>query len=246
VVTDRDRSVVAWVAVIGAASAQDVMDGFGVGRNVGYRGLARLVDHGLLARPRLVHGQPALYTATREGLAWAGLSQLDPARVGVATTRHWALCARLAMQLERAERCEVWGEPRLHAAERDAGVAIATARLGDLPDGRARRRRPDLVLFPDAALPVAVEVELSVKAARRLEAICWAWARCRLVSEVRYYAPPHVARAVPRAVSVARARRDPNPVPGRRLEGDRRCPLRRLTRWSSCSPAWRSRSASPA
>jgi hypothetical protein len=38
------------------------------------------------------------------------------------------------------------------------------------------------VLFrPDIALPVAVEVELSVRGARRLEAICRAWAHCRLV-----------------------------------------------------------------
>ena len=41
-VTDRDRALVAWVAVIGAVSAQDVMAGFGVGRTVGYRRLARL------------------------------------------------------------------------------------------------------------------------------------------------------------------------------------------------------------
>ena len=75
-----------------------------------------------------------------------------------------------------------------------------------VPDGRPRLRRPDLVLFPpDGALPVAVEVELSVKGARRLAAICRAWARCRIVSEVRYYAPPVVARAVSRAVSVVHA-----------------------------------------
>ncbi len=54
-------------------------------------------------------------------------------------------------------------------------------------------------------LPVAVEVELSVKGARRLETITRAWARCRLVSEVRYYAPPGVARAVSRAVSSVHA-----------------------------------------
>jgi transposase len=202
VVTERDRSVVAWIAVIGAVSAHDVMARFGVGRTVAYRRLARLVNQGLLTRARLVYGQPALYTATREGLAWAGLSQLDPARVGVATTRHWALCSRLAVQLERVERVEVWGEPRLRAAELEAGGAVASARLGDLPDGRPRLRRPDLVLFPAVALPVAVEVELSVKASRRLQAICRAWARCRIVSEVRYYAPAHVARAVSRAVSV--------------------------------------------
>jgi transposase len=196
VVTDRDRAVVAWVAVIGAVSAQDVMARFGVGRTVGYRRLARLVEHGLLTCSRPVYGQPALYTATREGIVWAGLPQLDPAHVGVATTRHWALCAGLAVKLERSERVEVWGEPRLRAAELGAGHAVASSRLGDLPDGRPRLRRPDLVLFPDAALPVAVEVELSVKGSRRLQAICRGWARCRLVSEVRYYAPPHVQRAV--------------------------------------------------
>jgi hypothetical protein len=108
-VTDTDRAVVAWVAVIGAVSAPDVMARFGVGRTVGYRRLARLVDHGLLTGARLVYGQPALYTATREGLAWAGPSQVDPARVGVSTTRHWAVCARLAVELERNERVGVWG-----------------------------------------------------------------------------------------------------------------------------------------
>jgi hypothetical protein len=113
VVTDRDRSVVQWVAVIGAVSAQDVMARFGVGRTVGYRRLRALVDHGLLTRARLVYGQPALYVSTREGLAWAGMPHVEPARVGVATTRHWALCARIAVIFERANRgVEVWGESR--------------------------------------------------------------------------------------------------------------------------------------
>jgi hypothetical protein len=103
---------------------------------------------------------------------------------------------RSARRPARAHRaCRGVGEPRLRAAELESGQAVASARLGDLPDGRPRLRRPDLVLFPDAALPVAVEVELSVKASRRLQAICRAWARCRLVSEVRYYSPPHVSRA---------------------------------------------------
>jgi hypothetical protein len=208
VVTDRDRSVVAWVAVVGAVSARDVMAKFGVGRTVAYRRLRVLVDHGLLSRARLVYGQPALYVATADGVAFAGLGELDPARVNEASVRHWALCARPAVVLEQRERCGVWGEPRLRAAEREAGQPVASASRGALPDGRPRLRRPDLVLFPPngTALPVAVEVELSVKAAGRLEAICRAWARCRLVSEVRYYAPPDVARAVSRAVSSAHGR----------------------------------------
>jgi hypothetical protein len=47
---------------------------------------------------------------------------------------------------------------------------------------------------------VPVEVELSVKSTRRLEAICRAWARCRLIESVRYYATPLAAHAVARAV----------------------------------------------
>ena len=90
-VTDRDRSVVAWIAVIGAVSAQDVMARFGVGRTVGYRRLRALVDHGLLTRAHLVYGQPALYVATRDGLAWAGMPRVGPATVGVATIGR---CAR--------------------------------------------------------------------------------------------------------------------------------------------------------
>jgi hypothetical protein len=137
------------VAVIGAVSAQDVMARFGLGRTVGYRRLRALVDQGLLSRARLVHGQPTLYVATREGIAWAGIPHLDPARVGVATTRHWAVCARLAVILEREHGgAEVWGEPRLRAAELHASRPIASAELGRLPDGRPRLRRPDLVLFP--------------------------------------------------------------------------------------------------
>lgn len=109
-ITDRDRSVVAWVVVIGAVSAQDVMARFGVGRTVAYRRLRALVDHGLLTRHRLVHGQPTLYAATRHGAAWGGMSQVEPARVGVATIRHWTVCARLAAIRERERGCrEVLG-----------------------------------------------------------------------------------------------------------------------------------------
>lgn len=148
-----------------------------------------------------MYGQRALYVATPEGLAWAGLPQVDPARVSVADDQALAAvhagwpCSSSARS---ASRC---GASHAYAPRSDANQAIASAQLGTLRDGRPRLRRPDLVLFPDAALPIALEVELSVKGGCRLEAVCRAWARWRLVSEVRYYAPAHVARAVSRAVS---------------------------------------------
>jgi hypothetical protein len=54
-------------------------------------------------------------------------------------------------------------------------------------------------------LPVAVEVELTVKAPRRLAEICRAWARCRCVAGVLYLAPPEVRRALERAIDQAQA-----------------------------------------
>jgi hypothetical protein len=204
VVTDRDRSVVQWVAVIGAVSAQDVMARFGVGRTVGYRRLRALVDHGLLSRARLVYGQPALYVATREGLTWAAMPQVDPLGVGFATTRDWATCARLAVVLERGN---AWmcGASRGYAppSSRRTGRSPAHRWAAWPTAGRGWGART-WCSRPDTA-PVAVDVELSVEGARRLEVICRSWARGRIVSEIRYYPPPHAARAVSRAVSASTA-----------------------------------------
>jgi hypothetical protein len=207
-VTDRDTQIVRWVGVLGAAGAEDIMGRFGMGRTVVYRRLRVLVQAGLLDRVRLLHAQPALFIATREGLAFAGLPNVQPAAVGPASVRHWTLCARLAVILETVERgYRVWGEPQLRAAEHAAGHPIASATLGTLPDGRPRLRRPDLVLIPHSGdgLPVAVEVELTVKASRRLQAICVAWARCRHIAGVRYYTTDHAAPAVTRAARAAYA-----------------------------------------
>ena len=201
--TERDRGILNWVGRLGAASAADVMARFGIGRSQAYVRLRALVRAGLLERRHLLRGQPTLYVATRDGLAWAQLARLEPCRVGVANATHWTLCARLAVVLERTEPAsEVWSEREVRAAELDAGGAVASAQLGRLPDGRPRLRRADLVLMSrdEVRLPVAVEVELAVKGARRLEDICRAWARCRLIESVRYYASPAAGRAVARAV----------------------------------------------
>lgn len=202
-VTERDRSIVEWIGRLGAASARDVMARFGCGRSQTYHRLSVLVRAGLLEPRHLLRGQPTLYVASREGLSWAQLGRLEPCRVSVANATHWAACAAVAVLLERVEPgFRVWSERELRAAELDAGRALASAELGRSPDGRPRLRRADLVLVPrdDDRRAVAIEVELTVKGARRLEAICRAWARCRLIDSVRYYASPAAARAVARAV----------------------------------------------
>jgi hypothetical protein len=88
------------------------------------------------------------------------------------------------------------------------GRALASVELGCDPSGEPSRHRPDLVLWPveDGAAPVAVEVELTVKASERLERICRAWARARCVAGVLYVASPNAERALARAIERVRGR----------------------------------------
>jgi hypothetical protein len=77
--------------------------------------------------------------------------------------------------------------------------------MARLPNRKPRLHRPDLVLLTDEG-PIAIEVELTPKAPRRLEAIVGAWARTDRVWEVHYYCEPgQTRRAVKRAVAKVRA-----------------------------------------
>jgi hypothetical protein len=134
----------------------------------------------------------------------SGLRGLDPCRVSSSNALHLIECARVAAALEGCYgEYRVLGERELRRDEREGGRALASARLGAGLGGGSLFHRPDLVLWPGSSngeLPVAVEVELTIKAPRRLLEICRAWARCRCVAGVLYLAPPEVEQALIRAI----------------------------------------------
>ena len=193
------------------------MAALGVGRTAAYRRVAACIDASLLERLDLLRCEPSLLRATRAGLRYAGLG-LPLAVVSPGAVDHWLRCATTAQHLAAefgADRVLTERELALH--ERIEGKPIASARLGENPDGSPRLHRPDLAVLPSATYPVsiedwrirrpiAVEVELSPKAPRRLEKILRAWRRAGWVEEVRYYcAPGTTTRAVQRAVDKTRA-----------------------------------------
>ncbi len=116
------------------------------------------------------------------------------------------------MTLENAyPEYRVTGERWLRGEESE-GAPLASATLGRRADGSPLLHRPDLVLWSmshesvaEASLPIAVEVELTVKAPNRLLEICRAWARCDCVEVVVYFAAPQVLRPLRRAIEKARA-----------------------------------------
>jgi hypothetical protein len=209
--TPERVAIMQWTVRMGAVTAEALADRLDVTTASARGQLQVLQKAGWLARKRLLAEQPALYTATRAGLRTAALQGLDPCRVSASNANHLIVCAWVAAALERCYPDHaVLGERELRRDERERGVPLASARLGVAPDGGPLLHRPDLVLWPEGpdhgeGLPVAVEVELTVKAPRRLADICQAWARCRCVAGVLYLAPPEVRRALERAIDQVQA-----------------------------------------
>jgi len=201
--------IVRWTVRLGAVTAEALAERESCTLASARARLGAATRAGLLARREVLAGAPALYTVTSNGVRASGVRGFEPSRVSVAGAPHAIACAAVAATLERAYPDQyVMGERELRRQERELGAPLASADLGPGRDGAALLHRPDLVLWPDARrerLPVAVEVELTVKAPQRLLEICRAWARCRCVAGTLYLAGAEVRRPLARAIERAQA-----------------------------------------
>jgi hypothetical protein len=200
-----DRELVRFIGLHGAVSVGQVMSAFGVGRTAAYRRIAACIAAGLLERLALLREEPSVLRATRPGLRFAGLD-LGLCVVSPGSVSHWLRCTTAALELgERYGSDHVIAERELRWIEQAEGRAIYSAKLGQRPDGSDQLHRPDLALAIGER-SVAVEVELTPKAPRRLEAIIRAWRRASWIGGVLYLCEPGATRrGVERAVRAARA-----------------------------------------
>ncbi len=131
---------------------------------------------------------------------------LPAAKIGPGQVDHWLSRADVALWAEdRWGLGSVISERELRFEELAAGKPIGSAVVGELPGGRPMLHRPDL-LVTDNGSPIAIEVELTPKAPRRLEHIVRAWRRARHLDHVLYVVPAGpVQRAVERAVTATNA-----------------------------------------
>jgi hypothetical protein len=206
--TEQERlATIRWVAGLGAVTAEALAHRDGVSPAAARGRLQAAVRRRLLAGTRPLQGQSTLYTATSAGMRAAGCN-LEICRVSPSNARHLIACAAVAASLGRCyPGHEVSGERELRRQEAEHGRRLASALLGRGRAGELLLHRPDLVLWRrspgHSSLPLAVEVELTVKAQRRLEAICRAWARCETIAGVLYLAAPQVQRPLHRAIERA-------------------------------------------
>jgi hypothetical protein len=207
---DRDRELVRLVGRHGALTVEQAMRATGTGRTATYRRIAALIEAGLLERLDLLRSQPSLLHATREGLRYAALA-MPVAKVSPGAVDHWLRCTTVALDLgERYGQARVLTEREIVAKELFEGRAVAKAKLGDAGDGYGAQRfhRADLAVLAEEGV-IAIEVELTPKAPRRLEALIRAWRRALMtgdVAEVRYLCEPgQTRRLVERVVRIVRA-----------------------------------------
>ena len=201
------RELLSWAAGLGAVSAEALARSRQVSCACARSLLSAAVRDRQMRSWRLLSGEPALYTLTARGLRHAAITGLAPVHLGPGGARHAGACCAAAVSLAAAfPQCEVLGEPALRRRERELGGPLAV--LGAAGGHGARAHRPDLLLVPATSvdgLPVAVEVELTVKAPQRLAAVCLAWARSRAVAGTLYLAAPEVLAPLGRAIAKAGA-----------------------------------------
>jgi hypothetical protein len=205
--SERDRELVRFVGLHGAVAMEHVMLALGVGRTAAYRRVAACIEANLLERFDLLRGVPSILRATPSGLHYAGLG-LRVATISPGSVDHWLRCASTAILLSAEFGADaILSERQLRQLEEVEGRPLFSAKVGELPNGAPRLHRPDLAVITPG-LPLAIEVELTPKAPRRLEALIRAWRRAEWVGEVRYYCEPGLTRrAVERAIAKTHAER---------------------------------------
>jgi hypothetical protein len=201
-------ALLTWIGRHGVACCEDLQLRFDSPSERVAALIAEALEAGLLRSSQSRPCEGPLYAATAAGLRAVGLGSLGVCPVAPRAEAHLRVVARAAAVLERlhGRSCAVLSERELcagaHAGRWWSQLAPAVHHRGSVA------KRPDLLLRPHRAgcgLPLAVEVELSVKPPAQLYAICAAWAACEALGGVLYLAAPAPARALRRAIRRARA-----------------------------------------
>jgi ParB-like chromosome segregation protein Spo0J len=200
-IIQRARSL-AWATALGAITAEALAEREGLSIAMAQKSLDEAVSLGFMERHSVLVGYSALYRPTTAGRRLAckhadagGYTypkQLGRACVSIGAARHMIACVSMVAALERRyPRHRVIGERELHRDERSQGRRLGSV---DIRSGQTRSHFPDIVIWGPSdpgkppPLPIAVEVELTLKERDRRIAICRAWIDAHHIEMVHYYA----------------------------------------------------------
>jgi hypothetical protein len=199
-ISPRDVDILDFIARFGVVPRSAVARWAGTGRTATIGRETRLRKAELIRVVRAYGATGPLALCTPAGLRASGRRELRAARISASAISHDTVVAELAAELERGG-AHVLSEREILARERAAGDRHLSARLS-----HGSHHRADLIRLGSNGEPdEAIEVELSMKAAARLDELLRAWRHAVLekrVSRVTYHCSartmPWVSRAVQR------------------------------------------------
>jgi hypothetical protein len=196
-------ATVAWTTGLNAITAEALAERNEIPIAVAQDRLDEAVRLEVMEKKPILVGYPALYVVTNYGRRFARKHEtagaytypleITKCRATIKSARHMIACASVAAALERRyPDHRVIGEQVLRKEEREQKYPLISV---GIQNGTWKRfHSPDLVIWPPGVggepppLPVAVEVELSLKKKEELIAICRGLARCRSIEATLYYA----------------------------------------------------------
>jgi hypothetical protein len=198
----RDLEVLEFIARFGVVPRRSVARWAGTARTATIVRERRLRKARLIRVTRGFGASGPISMATTSGLRASGRRELSPARVSAAALSHDTVVAQLAAELERSGE-RLLSEREILADERAAGENRLSAQL---PGGRFHRA--DLVRLDERGAPSeAIEVELTTKAAARLDQLLRAWRDAvieKRVKRISYHCAPRTLPFVQGAVERTR------------------------------------------
>lgn len=197
-------AIVAWTTGLSAITAEALAERNELSVAEARECLDEAVRLEVMEKRSILVGYSPLYTATNYGRRLARKHEVDggytyplglkKCTVAIGSARHTIACSSVAAALQRRyPNHRIIGDRELRKEECEQKYPLISV---DVASYTGRRfHSPDLVIWPpvtpgepEVPLPVAVEVELTLKTKEELTEICRAMSFCRHIEAALYYA----------------------------------------------------------
>ena len=172
---ERDGEILRWMNGFGFANADQIMRFMGVKKSSCYARLKKLIEGGYLEHEYVLHGLSGIYKLTQKGTIASGDHLRGSGEIRLGTFKHDLALVDLALDLTDKTGGSFIPQRRIRHDEGLSGVG----QTGHVADG--------YLYLPEQEKPIAVELELTVKARSRLNAIIQDYGGNLAVSEVWYF-----------------------------------------------------------
>ncbi len=171
----RDGEILRWINGFGFANADQIMRYMDVKKSSCYARLKKLVGAGYLEHEYVLHGSSGIYKLTGKGTLVSGDHIRPVGEIRLGTFKHDLALVDLALDIQDKMGGQFTPQRRIRHDEGLSGVG----QVGHVSDG--------YLYLEGEEKPIAIELELSVKARTRLNSIIEGYGGNLSIKEVWYF-----------------------------------------------------------